>query len=236
MSAQEKDGSDHLSIFLQYLAKRKNYADRLPTLAELSKQLGISVASLREQLEVARALGFVEVKPRTGIHKIHYSFQNTIHQSLSYALALDPKHFQYYSDLRNHIEASYWEQATLKLVPDDVSYLNELVDAAEIKLHGHPIKIPQFEHREFHLTIFKRLENPFVTGILEAYWDLYEVAGLNLYTDYSYLEQVWQFHRRMVAAIEKGNAQEGRSLLLEHMNLLSHRPKVSIGQIYNGFE
>ncbi len=38
----------------------------------------------------------------------------------------------------------------------------------------------------FHLTIFKHLENPFVLGLLEAYWDAYEAVELNRYADYRY--------------------------------------------------
>ncbi|NMD31116.1 MAG: GntR family transcriptional regulator, partial [Chloroflexi bacterium] len=53
------------SEFLKYLARHSQSAedDRLPPLADLSRELGISIASLREQLEVARAMGLVEVRP-----------------------------------------------------------------------------------------------------------------------------------------------------------------------------
>ena len=56
-----KRPSIDVSEFLHYLASHKEAEDGLPTLAELSRELGISVATLREQLEVARALGLVEV-------------------------------------------------------------------------------------------------------------------------------------------------------------------------------
>ena len=55
--------SPDISEFLRYLAAHEEAEGGLPTLNELSLGLGISVASLREQLEVARALGLVEVKP-----------------------------------------------------------------------------------------------------------------------------------------------------------------------------
>ena len=40
-----------------------------------------------------------------------------------------------------------------------------------------------------------------MTGILEAYWDLYESIGLAVYTDLDYLSRVWSYHRRMVDSI-----------------------------------
>jgi len=60
------------SQFLEYLVALPNGetgTTRVPSLTEMSQQLGVSVARLREQLEVARAMGLVEVHPRTGIHR-----------------------------------------------------------------------------------------------------------------------------------------------------------------------
>jgi DNA-binding FadR family transcriptional regulator len=68
-------------------------------------------------------------------------------------------------------------------------------------------------------------ENPFVTGILEAYWDAYENVGLNVFSGgYEYLEQVWEFHRDMVNAISEGNHEAGHKALIAHTDLLYNRP------------
>jgi DNA-binding FadR family transcriptional regulator len=76
-----------------------------------------------------------------------------------------------------------------------------------------------------HLLIFSRLENPFVTGILEAYWDAYESVGLNVFTGgYEYLQEVWQYHRDMVNAICDGKYEEGFEALNDHTDLLYKRP------------
>ena len=226
MISKDKADPENLSDFLKFLvAMDRRQVEQLPALADIGAQLRISVASLREQLQVARALGLVEVHPRTGIRRLPYSFHQTIGQSLAYALAIEPENFQYFSDLRNHIEASYWEQAAGKLLPEDLISLQGLVDQAETKLHGHPIQIPHIEHRQLHLSIYRRLENPFVIGVLEAYWEMYETIGLDVYTDYDYLERVWQYHQLMVDAICEGDFQKGHHLLVEHMHLLSERPK-----------
>ena len=66
--------SPEISEFLRYLASHEEAEGSLPSLNDLSRELGISLAGLREQLEVARALGLVEVKPRTGIRRKPYSF------------------------------------------------------------------------------------------------------------------------------------------------------------------
>jgi DNA-binding FadR family transcriptional regulator len=230
---RERVSSDKLSEFVAYLAAiEKNGSGRMPALTELSQELGISVASLREQLEVARALGLVEVRPRTGIRRLPYTFLPAVRQSLAYAMAIDPQSFQSFSDLRIHLEAAYWFQAVNLLTEEDHARLRSIVDSAQKRLNGRPAQVPHTEHRELHLSIYSRLDNPFVTGILEAYWEAYEAIGLNVFTDYAYLQRVWQYHQRMVEAICAGNPEAGYQALVEHVDLLHHRPQSAPKQMF----
>ncbi len=211
------------SPFLQYLATHEE-TERLPSLNVLSAELGISVAKLREQLAVARALGLVEVRPRTGIRRIPFSFLPAVRESLLYAVARDWSHFEAFANLRKQVEAAYWRQAAGQLLAVDHQILQDLVAKAWGKLRGNPIKIPHTEHRQLHLTVFRRLENPFVTGILEAYWDAYEAVGLNLYTEYGYLQDVWTYHQQMVDHICEDDLDAGYQAFVAHTDLLYHRP------------
>jgi DNA-binding FadR family transcriptional regulator len=217
--------SPDISEFLRYLAAHEEANKKLPVLKKLSKELGVSLASLREQLEVARALGLVEVKPRLGMRRRNYSFTPAVRQSLGYALALNDEHFRKYAELRNHIESAFWHEAIQKLTDSDKQELKALVSRAWEKLHGTPIQVPHEEHRNLHLKIYSRLENPFVTGILEAYWEAYEAVGLNVFRGgYEYLQEVWQHHQEMVEAICNGNFEAGYEALIKHTDLLYHRP------------
>lgn len=223
---RDRLSSDPLSEFLRYLAQSPENAESLPTLSHLSQELGVSISSLREQLEVARALGLVEVRPRTGIRRLPYSFTPSVRQSLGYAIRIDESHFQHYSELRNHIEAAYWHEAVALLNDQDRADLRALIDRANEKLRGNPIMIPHDEHRRLHLMIYQRLENPFVTGLLEAYWEAYEAVGLNVFTGgLKYLEKVWEYHAQMVDAICKQDAEAGYQALIQHADLLYQRPE-----------
>jgi DNA-binding FadR family transcriptional regulator len=216
--------------FFDYLANhaRANPAeDQLPSLKDLSTELGASVARLREQLEVAKALGLVEVHPRTGIKRLPYTFNPAIWASLSYAIQVDYQLFYAYARLRVQVELAFWHQAVQALTTNDKVELRSLVDQAETRLRSNPIRVPHAEHRSLHLLIYKRLENPFVLGILEAYWDAYEAVGLSVYTDIGYLREVWAYHRKMVNAIFEADTQSGYQALVEHTDLLHHRPGTS---------
>jgi DNA-binding FadR family transcriptional regulator len=213
------------SDFISYLANTcfQEGGEQLPSLQELSQELGISVSALREQLEVARALGMVEVRPRTGIRRQPYCFAPAVTMSLSYALQLSPANFETFTDLRNRLEDSYYAEAVAKLTEADHLELQRLMKIAWEKLRGSPIQIPHAEHRRLHLLIYSRLENPFVTGLLEAFWEAYETVGLSMYADYYYLQQVWSYHQQMVDAICAGNVEAGHQALIEHKDLLTHR-------------
>ena len=226
--SHQKHKTASLSEFLIYLAEMKETeGDRLPSLSDLSQQLGISIASLREQMEVARSMGLVEVRPKTGIRRLPYAFRPAVSSSMRYAVAVDPHLFDAFADLRKHVEASYWHEATCLLTPEDIAQLQYLIQRAQAKLHSDPIQIPNDEHRQLHLTIYGRLNNPFVMGILESYWELYEAIGLAVYADLAYHESVWQYHQKMVQALAAGDSDLGYQALVEHMNLINQRSKPS---------
>lgn len=216
----------NLSELLKYLASLPEEGNgRIPTLAELSSELGVSIASLREQLEVARVMGIVEVRPKTGIKKLNYTFRPVVTTSVGYAISQDSACFIAFSDLRKHIEAAYFIEAAQLLSQEDIVMLGKVVQRAEEKMQSSFLQIPNNEHREFHLSIYKHIHNVFVTGILEAYWDLYRASGLEMYPDIDYLHRVWQYHARILDFIKQKDFVQGMNLLLEHMDLVKQREK-----------
>ncbi|NDJ54560.1 MAG: FadR family transcriptional regulator [Chloroflexi bacterium] len=213
------------STILRYVLKG-NYAfgDQLPTIQEISRDLDVSIPKVRESLEVGRALGLIDVKPGRGMRvSPSYRFAPAVSLSALFAIAQDSQHFEQFRQMRNALEVQFWGQAVAQLQSADVDHLHTVIDAAQKKLAHLPIQVPAAEHRDFHLTIFSRLGNPFVTGVLEAYWEAYGAFGLNLYVSLDYHQHVWDYHRRIAEAIADEDFDQGRHLLVEHMNLLSHR-------------
>jgi DNA-binding FadR family transcriptional regulator len=214
------------SELFNYLATHHNGAkdpDRIPPLGEISKDVGVSVPKLREQLGAARTLGLVEVRPRTGIRRVPYSFTPAVTNSLLYAVARNRDQFAAFSDLRVRLESAYWCDAVSALTPEDVKELAGLVEDAWSSLNGSPITIPHAEHRRLHLAVFKRLDNPFVTGLLEAYWTAYEAVQLNAYADLAYLREVWTYHARIVEHIAAGEIELSLTAFIDHTTLLRNR-------------
>jgi DNA-binding GntR family transcriptional regulator len=161
-----------------------------------------------------------------------YSFTPAVTKSLAYAVSINKDTFRQFSDLRNHIETSYWYQAVSSLTADDIETLKNIVQRAQKKLQSAPIQIPHPEHCLLHLTIYSRLDNIFVQGILEAYWYIYEAIGLNVYEDQKYLERVWVFHQQMVDSIAEGDFLSGYQALIAHMDLLFQREQKNVNVLF----
>jgi DNA-binding FadR family transcriptional regulator len=209
------------SEFLKYLIdKQLPPGERLPTLDRISQELGVSVGKLREQLEVARHLGLVSVRPRVGIQREPFDFSQTILSSVLFSLGTGEAVFSQFSQLRRGIETHMWHDAVVSLTIEDKEALKDIMAQAWAKLRDEPIHVPNGEHRRLHLTIFSRLDNPFVYGMLEAYWDAYEASELTRFASYEYWLNVWHYHDRIVEALCEDNFELGRQLLVEHFSLL----------------
>jgi DNA-binding FadR family transcriptional regulator len=217
------------SELLRHLIKEDiEVGDRLPPLTELGRELGVSVGKLREQLEIARHLDIVSVRPRVGIRREPYRFEPALLLSLLFGLATGEARFDQYSALRQAVESSFWDEAVCRLTDEDKSHLQTLVKRAWDKLRNAPVHIPREEHRELHLTIFSRLDNPFVQGILAAYWEAYAASEMTRFVDYDYWVEVWSHHERIVEALVTGRYEEGRRLLVEHFGLLRTVPAAAL--------
>ena len=210
--------------FFDYLASKiKEKNNQIPPISDLSLKLGISASSLREQLVVARELGFLDIQPRLGIRIQPYSFTPAVVKSAAFAIECNQELFKEFSSLREHLESSYFIESIKALTNDDIKELQQLVKTANEKLSGNTIQIPHQEHKNLHLSMYKRLNNTFVTGCLEAYWIIYENVGLDIYTDLNYLNEVWRYHHDIVEMIAKKQYIKSHDLLIEHMNLLYQR-------------
>lgn len=223
------------SDFLRYLSQHSSDpGERLPTLSDIGAEMGVSVGKLREELAVARGLGFVSVRPRLGIQREPFDFSQAVLPGILYGLATGEASFDHFSKLRQTLEANFWDEAVHLLTPDDKALLKELVGRAWSKLRDSPIHIPNEEHRLLHLTIFGRLPNPFVQGLLIAYWDAYDASELTRYMGYDYWLRVWQYHEQIVEALEQDKNAEGQQLLVEHFKMLPTTSLFKPHEMVNG--
>jgi hypothetical protein len=98
------------------------------TLKHTERRDRLSVSSLREQLEVARAIGLVGFATDRNSPAALY-FSSGCPAEPFYAIA-STGDFSQVADLRNHIEAAYWGEAVRNLLPEDHLKLKILMEQA----------------------------------------------------------------------------------------------------------
>jgi DNA-binding FadR family transcriptional regulator len=196
---------------------------KLPAIGDLAKEMRISRGKLREEMIAAQAYGAVEMRPGDGTYVRPFDFYGPVRTLVLYSIAGDRRNFDRYYQVRARLEIAFWEDATRNLGPGDLDLLYSILDRAQGKLNRDRVEIPHEEHREFHLHIYSRMENPFVHGLLQAYWDAYEAVGLHRYFDLSYFERMWSWHREMVDAIVAGEHARGQEVLIRHFTLIEDR-------------
>ena len=168
-------------------------------------------------------IGLVKTEPRKGIQLLPYSFSPAVSKSLQAALLIDRTYFDQFFHLRNQIERMYFLDAVQTIQKEGLDVLKKIVQSANSMLNESNPRIPHIEHREFHLAIYREMNNIFVIGILESFWDMYEQAGLNLYEDLEYLKNVWNYHGKIVEEIEKRKFDKAYKTLVDHMELIYKR-------------
>ena len=207
--------------FIDYVVEKiKSENTSLPSIGQISKELGVSIPCLREQMELSRILGIIELQPRRGISIQPYQFGSAVVKSLKYSIKLNKNYFSEYSQLRMHLESAFFLEAVKLLDEADLQHVYQLTQSAKKKLNSNPIQIPHIEHRTFHLYIFSKLNNVFVKGLLESYWDIYETIGMDVYFDLDYLNAVWDYHESIAIAIIQKNYSEAHQKLIDHMQYI----------------
>jgi DNA-binding FadR family transcriptional regulator len=196
---------------------------KLPSLGDLAKEMGVSRGKLREELITAQAYGVVEMRPGDGTYVHPFDFYTAVRPAVVYSIKCDRQSFDHIRKLRAYLEVAFWDEATEALDASDHARLARIVARAERKLQSRPIEIPHDEHRELHLSIFAKLENPFVQGLLKAYWDAYEAVELHRYFELRYYQEMWTSHRLMVEALQSNQPQRGKVVLTQHFTILENR-------------
>jgi len=196
---------------------------KLPPMGDLAAEFGVSRGKLREELIAAQAYGVVEMRPGDGTYVRPFDFYTAIRPAVLFGIACDRQNFLHIRELRAQLELTYWDAAVRALTENDLRDLRAIVDRAVGKLKGRPIEIPHAEHRALHMSIFGKLDNPFVVGLLQAYWDAYESVELQFYFDYSYFTAMWDRHGALVDALETGDLDTGKEVLTQHFTLLENR-------------
>jgi GntR family transcriptional repressor for pyruvate dehydrogenase complex len=191
--------------------------DQIPTEQELSAELHVSRSSVREAIRTLEVLNVVEVRHGTG----------TFIKNIQPDLLVDPVHLRHFVDhtallelleLRKIIESESAALAAQRATPDELEVLQKDV---------HELQKGVWDHRRpdedlgFHLDIARATHNPYILEVsrwIVAFYDL----DPNIPTKHDVED-----HRHIYDAIQKGDANGARQAMIEHLEEVGGRFRVS---------
>lgn len=185
--------------------------DRLPSEAELAAQLGVNRLTLREATRSLQTLGVIEVQHGNGLFVSRFSFRPLIEQ-LPYGLAQPGMALDEILTAREAMEVGLMP-ALVRIA--DVDNLTRCGDLArrmsQLEAAG---KSTVATDREFHLQLYKSLQNPLVDNLIEVFWEIFVRLGDKLPGP----EQGdrGKRHLRIVEALQAEDVQASVRSMLDH--------------------
>lgn len=158
-------------LYKQVFYTLKNYildenlqpGDKLQTENELIEMLGVSRNVLREALKTLELMGMVESKAGVGIivqdTNLDFFFENVFFHIVS-----GQKHLiEEVLDIRKRLELSYAREAFRALTHKEVDEIERMIN--------NDLSVPfELMDQQFHLTIYKNLNNKTLNSLLQAAW------------------------------------------------------------------
>ncbi|TDE01016.1 FadR/GntR family transcriptional regulator [Jiangella asiatica] len=187
--------------------------DRLPPEAVLAAELGVSRVSMREATRSLQTMGVIEAQPGVGLFVAPFSFRPLLEQ-LPYGLAPQVTAFSDILTAREAMEVGLMSAVARASSAADLARCAAL--ARTMTDQERAGKSIAETDRQFHLTLYKSLDNPLVDSLIEVFWELFvrlidtlarpddDGRGLR--------------HLRIVEALQSGDAALSMLRMQEHFD------------------
>lgn len=194
--------------------------DLLPSEAQLAKDMGMSRLSLREGVKTLEAVGILEARQGEGLYVKAFTF-DSIFENLPYSFATDGKSLRNLLQVRTALEEGLIGMVAAQATPVQLEHLETL--AQQMLSKARAGQTFEEEDREFHLTLYGPLENPFLNRLVELFWEVFRrlhgSAGVTLWN----LEQTAQDHLNIIAALRTGKATKASAAMHIHFQQIKKR-------------
>lgn len=183
----------------RYIAVNKlGPGDLLPTEAEMRRQLGVSRNVLREAIKSMELMGMLVARPGFGTEVREFNLDFIFQNVLFFSLDNDDPSIREMFAMRKLLELSFMRSAFHNMSNEDVAHIVELADTIAEKWSQH-IFFAEEDH-DFHMTLFRGLNNKILNAMLEAIWAVDD--GFDLESRLSHLPDTVENHRAIAAALK----------------------------------
>lgn len=188
-----------------------SYGDKLPSEGELADELGVGRSSLREGMNILRAVGLVETRRGDGSYIDNKTEENFI-EVLGLKSGSTSTEFLI---LRKVLEVGSISLACQKITDEEIDHLQELTDRL---VPETPVEQYIEADREFHTTIMGVLGNKFVLALNDMIFLNRMTMIMMILRDPSIQEDTKRSHQNIVDALRSRNSQACITAMTIHLN------------------
>lgn len=190
--------------------------DRLPPQDELARQLKVSRNTLREAIHKLTVMGLLAAKPGVGT-VIQLSNPARYLGALGDHLLLDATTVREFVEARLFVEKSTVRLAVLRATSQDLSDLEDIVDAQATAFAAGEMESFSRLDAEFHMRLARMSNNHVLVKFLETLWDLLQRFILEVSRLPLAIENAISFHRRMTGYIAQRDLAAAEAALVQHL-------------------
>lgn len=191
--------------------------DRLPSERELSEQLQVSRASLREALRALEIAGIVAARQGGGTY-IREVFDEGILSPLSLVLDASTDLVGDLWEVRSIFEPAVAFRAAIRAQADDIVALEQIVE----EQHGFlgremPNEAWLQSDRAFHIAVARASHNEVSVRVIRLINELLHEGRRHFATHADRREHAYIWHRDIFARIRACEPQEARDAMMQHL-------------------
>jgi GntR family transcriptional repressor for pyruvate dehydrogenase complex len=206
--------------------------DRLPSERDLSEQLHVSRASLREALRALEIAGIVAIKQGGGTY-IREVFDDGILSPLSLVLDASTDLVGNLWEVRSIFEPAVASRAAIRAQPDDLASLDEIVEEQRRFLEREmPNEAWLESDRAFHVAVARASRNEVSVRVIRLINELLQDGRRHFATRADRRERAYIWHQEIVVNIREGNPQMARDAMLGHLREVE---EVIVGEVIAPF-
>ena len=173
--------------------------DLLPTEQVLCQTLGISRNVLREAIKSMELMGMVQASPGRGTVIKEFSLDHVFQNVLFFRVRVEDKPVREMFGIRKNLELSYMRQAFRAVGGEEISQMRQSLE--QMKQAGDDSDAFLRADRDFHMTLFRPLNNGVLNSLLEAIWAADD--GFQLEKKSPHLINSTSKHEAIVEALER---------------------------------
>ena len=181
------------------IRNRLKDGDLLPTEQEMCQTLGVSRNVLREAIKSMELMGMVQACPGRGTMVREFSLDFVFQNVLFFNVAGEDKPVREMFGIRKMLELAFMRQAFHALTNEDVAQLRTLV--ARLAESSEDSVAFTAADRDFHMTLFRSLNNSVLNSLLQSIWAVDE--GFQLEKKSPHLLSSVPRHEAIVKALEE---------------------------------